>query len=286
MLKPPPVILKTSLALAAFLSGFSLIHSAQTKSAFLNFSSSDLMVLAITTSVLLWLSAQRKYLEGFVLSGLIGALYFVFLRSGYFQITGLLLLTFGSSLAIGVCFANIPRHLVIPLFITVAASGFVVGFAHGSRHKPLLSGFVALCLCVVGALTRKASDHIGASNVGVLQSARKSAAPLTVFLALYAGCILVFAVLYSAINNSVPLSFRIEAGKLPTGETQYREPNFEELLTFSMALIINSSFANYNNISPAHAGCRVLALLQSFLGIVFFAIYLQMLLAKSHNNTA
>ena len=47
--------------------------------------------------------------------------------------------------------------------------------------------------------------------------------------------------------------------------------------------MVNSSYANYSNIMPSGNGCRTVALLQSFLGIVFFAIYLQMLLTKSSN---
>ena len=108
----------------------------------------------------------------------------------------------------------------------MAVGGFIVGLFNGSPPAPLITAGISFSLCILGRLARKLLDKIGTIHVNVLQSVRGSFGPLSVFLTLYAACILLFALIYNAINNSAPYSLRIVVEESSSVEPQFRQPVF------------------------------------------------------------
>jgi hypothetical protein len=267
-------LFKSGVALAAFLVAFSLIHSAQTGAKFFAFKSGDIVILFVSLVLLVWFAVKGRRAEGLMLCSIMGALYFFLVRSGYFLINGPQLVCYTIVLT-GGTLVPVPLRILASVLVAVLAA--TICFLCGMPPRAaLLTALACLMLFLFGMLSRAVCDHLAVTNLPAFQTARESAGPLLTFLGLYAGCILLFAMLYQAINNTFPESLVILAD-----DKTLRVPSFPDLMAFSLALMVNSSYANYSGISPSHNGIRVLSLIQSLLGIVFFAIYLQLLLAKS-----
>ena len=241
-----------------------------------SFSTSDFIFLSLLCALVVALSWRGRAGQGFVLSSLLAVSYLVFLRTGHIYFSGAEIVACGLALAIGVMIGLPRRHLIFPSALSMVLIGFVVAIlGNATSRRMLVLALGCLLLSALGAISRWSYDRFVQTQIVVFRAAQQNIQPLLIFLALYIGSIFVFAFLYLAINNTFGMSFVLDGR-----DGSAHQPRLVELITLSGALMINSSYANYSNIRPANDWCRALALFESFTGIVFFVIYLQLLLTR------